>query len=437
MSSCAGLPMTNTRATECFDQTPLARAEVSGGQRMQTARRSPRILYLTHRVPYPPDKGDRIRNYHLIREMSKRGRVWLGCLDDESSTDESLAELQGLCERIAVVPLGGFGRWIQAGFSLLTGGSLSEGAFAHPGLQRALEGWAAETRFDAVVLSASSLAPYLRERRLANTPAIVDLMDVDSEKWLDFANASRGPKRWLYRLEAARVRKLERQLASWVRAAAVVSQPEADIFDQVVGQPFATVATNGVDLEYFQPVDGPVVPACAFVGAFDYLPNVDAAVWFAREVWPAVRQQCPLAEFWLIGRKPAPAVQALASLPGVKLIGQVPDVRPHLARAAVAVVPLRLARGIQNKVLEALAMGKPLVASPAALVALKAVPDQHLLEASTPAEWVEAIAGLLANPSRCRELGSAGRRYVEEHHRWETCLQPLLDQIFDRTAQPV
>ena len=423
---------------------------------------TPKVLYLTHRVPFPPDKGDRIRNFHLLRQLARHGQVWLGCLADEPVSAEAVAELGRLCERVAIVPISGNRRWLRAGWSLLRGRSLSEGAFAEPRLRAVIRAWTAETRFHAAVASASSLAPYLRRDGLEGTPAVIDLMDVDSQKWLDFAAASSVPKRWLYRLEAARVRKLERRLPAWVRAAAVVSRPEADILDAIAGAGAATVATNGVDLDYFRPQCGPLAPradvsatsgsvdrseettargasglhSCAFVGALDYLPNVDAAVWFARAVWPLIRARVPAAEFLLIGRKPEPAVQSLAALPGVKLIGQVPDVRPDLARATVAVVPLRLARGIQNKVLEALAMAKPLIASPAALAALKAEPGKHLLAAATPTEWADAVTGLFADPARCRELGAAGRRFVEEHHHWESCLQPLVEKIFAPSPGP-
>jgi sugar transferase (PEP-CTERM/EpsH1 system associated) len=395
-----------------------------------------RLLYLTHRVPFPPDKGDRIRNYHLLRQLARRGRVWLGCLADEPAGPETLAELDRLCERVAVAPLSGMRRWLRAGVSLLTGGSLSEGAFSEPRLRAAVRGWVAEARFDVVVISASSLVPYLREPGLEGMPAVVDLVDVDSQKWLDFAAAARPPRRWLYRLEGRRVRNLERTMPGWARAVAVVSRAEADIFDAYAGEGSATVATNGVDLDYFTPTTGSTDQACVFVGALDYRPNVDAAVWFAREVWPGIRAKFPTAEFRIVGRKPTPAVEELAQLPGVKLVGQVPDVRPHVASAAVAIAPLRLARGVQNKVLEALAMGKPVVATPAALVALRTEPGRHLLEASTPAEWVEAVGGLLAHPARRRALGVAGRRFVEEHHHWEHCLEPLLDRIFKTAGTP-
>jgi len=392
------------------------------------------VLFLTHRVPFPPDKGDRIRNWHLLRQLAARSPVWLGCLADEPVRPETRAELERVCERLAVVPVGGLLRWARAGLRLLTGGSLSEGLFSSGRLRDVIRHWANSTRFRAAVASASSLAPYLRDPALSGTPAVVDLMDVDSQKWFDFAAASYPPKRWLYRLEASRVRRLEAGLPGWTRAVSVVSQIEADIFESFTQPGTATVASNGVDLDYFRPTAAATEPACAFTGAMDYLPNVDGAVWFAREVWPAVREKFPTAEFRIVGRKPAPAVQALAKLPGVMVTGAVPDVRPFVATAAVVVVPLRLARGVQNKVLEALAMGKPVVATPAVLAPLGTVPGTDVLCAATASEFVRKISSLFASPSRCRALGEAGRRYVEKHHHWENCLRPLLEKIFPSEA---
>jgi sugar transferase (PEP-CTERM/EpsH1 system associated) len=395
-----------------------------------------RVLYLTHRVPFPPDKGDRIRNYHLLRQLARRGEVWLGCLADEPAGPEAIAELDRLCNRVAVVPVSRRLRWLRAGVSLLGGGSLSEGAFDEPRLRAVVRQWAGEVRFHAVAISASSMVPYLGEPGVAGMPAVVDLVDVDSQKWFDFADTARAPRRWLYRLEGHRVRKLEARMPGWARAVSVVSRAEAEAFDAFAGEGAATVATNGVDLDYFRPTTGPTDQACVFVGAMDYLPNVDAAASFAREVWPGIRERFPSAEFRIVGRKPTPAVQELGQVPGVKVVGQVPDVRPHVAAAAVVVAPLRLARGLQNKVLEALAMGKPVVATPAALAALRTEHGRHLLAASTPAEWVGAVGGLFADPRRRRELGAAGRKYVEEHHHWERCLAPLMDKIFETAGTP-
>lgn len=389
----------------------------------------PRVLYLTHRVPFPPDKGDRIRNYHLLRQLARRFRVSLGCPADEAVSGESLTELRRLCERVAVVPVSRAGRLARAGWSAACGGSLSEGAFFAPDLARTVDGWQREGPFAAAVVSASSLVPYLRRPALRGVPAFVDVVDVDSRKWLDFAATARLPRRLLYRFEGSRVRKLEADLPRWAAGVSLVSEAEAAIFDAIAGAGAATVATNGVDLDYFRPAAVADEPACAFVGALDYLPNVDAAVWFAGEVWPRIRQQCPDAEFRLIGRKPTAAVRRLASLPGVRLIGPVPDVRPHLATAAVAVVPMRLSRGLQNKVLEALAMGKATVAAPPALAALAAEPGRHLLAAATADEWAAAVVGLLGDPRRRAELGAAGRRFVEDHHHWDRCLSPLVEKV--------
>jgi sugar transferase (PEP-CTERM/EpsH1 system associated) len=365
----------------------------------------------------------------LLRQLSRVADVSLAALADELVSAEVLGVLQELARRVALVPVSKGSRWVRAGLSLLSGKSLSEGAFFEPALARVLDDWQQADPADAVVVSASSLVPYLRRGRLRGLPALVDLVDVDSQKWADFAAAVRGPKRLLYAMEGQRLRRLEAGLPKAVAGVALVSRAEADVYDAFAGPGSATVATNGVDLDYFSPAAGETVPACAFVGALDYLPNVDAADWFANEVWPGIRDRHPAAEFWMIGRKPTAAVQALAALPGVKLIGQVPDVRPHLARAAVAVVPMRLSRGLQNKVLEALAMGKATVVAPPALAALKAEPGRHLLAARTPVEWAEAVSLLLADAGRRESLGRAGRAFVEENHHWDRCLAPLTDKV--------
>ena len=389
----------------------------------------PRLLYVAHRVPFPPDKGDRIRNYHLLRQLTRIATVSLACLADEPVSRETTEELNRLCDDVAIVPVPGVSRWIRGGLSLLGGRSLSEGAFHVPELSQWLADWQAKKSFAAAVVSASSLAPYLRQNGLERVPGFVDIVDCDGQKWFDFANAVSGPKRWLYRLEGRRVQKLERETAMWAAACSLVSRAECDLFDRTVGAGTATVATNGVDLEYFRPTEMHESLACAFVGALDYLPNVDAAVWFTDRVWPRVRERFPTAEFRLIGRKPTLVVRRLGERTGVKVVGQVPDVRPHVATASVCVVPMRLSRGLQNKVLESLAMGKATVASPPSLAAIHAVPGRDLLKAESVEEWVTAVCQVLDDPTRRRELGLAGRRFVEENHDWETCLQPLTELI--------
>lgn len=396
----------------------------------------PRVLYLTHRVPFPPDKGDRIRNYHVLRQLAARADVWLVALADEPVTAETRTALDALCDRVEIVPVGRIAQKLRAMRSAVMGGSLSEGAFHSPEVEAILHRWTAEAPFAAALVSAGPLAPYLRRNGLDRVPGFVDLVDVDSQKWHDFADASGFGKRLLYRFEARRLRKLERELPTWAAAVSIVSEHEARVFESFAGEGTATVATNGVDLEYYRPANEVEKPVCAFVGALDYLPNVDAAIWFANEVWPVIRVKHPSAEFWVIGRKPTPEVLRLGQLSGIKVVGQVPDVRPLVARAAVVVVPMRLSRGLQNKVLEALAMAKAAVAAPPALAALETVPGTQLLLAKSPTEWADAVDELFASPDRRRELGDAGRRYVEERHHWDRCLQPLLDKMLEPVPAP-
>jgi sugar transferase (PEP-CTERM/EpsH1 system associated) len=383
----------------------------------------PQILALAHRIPYPPDKGDRIRTYHLLRWLSARAEVHLACLTDEPIDPSAVAALERFCVQVAVVRLG-WGRWARALGSLARGGTISAGAFDAPALRATLRRWAGGTEYRAAYASASSLVPYLRRGVLRGIPAVIDLVDVDSQKWLDYAGAG-GPRSWLYRFEGLRLRRLERGLPGWARAVTLVSPAEARLYRRFCIDGPVYAIGNGVDLDAFRPDPSAKESGCVFVGALDYRPNVEGIVGFCREAWPALRRRRPDATLRLVGRRPVAAVRHLGEVPGVEVIGQVPDVRPYLAGAAVAIVPLRMARGLQNKVLEALAMGKATVASPASLAGLRAEPGVHLMSASDPAEWVEHLDALLCDAGLRRRLGAAGRDYAERNHHWDRCLAPF------------
>jgi sugar transferase (PEP-CTERM/EpsH1 system associated) len=387
--------------------------------------RQPNVLLVAHRVPHPPDKGDRIRTFHLLRFLARRAQVHLACLADEPVPPASVAVLRRYCTRLAIVPVRGGLRWATILGSLARGRTATEGAFRSAALTRLLREWAGEVTFDAAVASSSGVAQFLRVPVLRGVPTVVDLVDVDSQKWFDYSAASRPPWSWLYRLEGRRLRELERSIAGAAQAVTLVSEAEADLFRGVAPAAEVHAVTNGVDLDYFRPQIAVTEGGCVFTGALDYRPNVDAACWFCTEVWPEVRRRHPDARLSLVGRRPGREILRLGGVPGVEVVGQVPDVRPYLAVAAVAVVPLRIARGLQNKVLEAMAMGRPVVASPQALGGFGAPSCVPAVKARSIPEWVSSVSRLLRDSGLRRELGAAGRRYAEAHHDWGRCLEPF------------
>jgi sugar transferase (PEP-CTERM/EpsH1 system associated) len=383
----------------------------------------------------PPNRGDRIRTCNFLRHIAKRADVWLACLADEPVSDDTWQALQTICRRVAIVPVEPRLRWIRAGVSLLTGKTISEGAFSSPRLKKIVAEWSAQTSFDSALCSSSALAPYLQIPTLEQTPRHVDLIDVDSEKWFDYAKASGLVKRRIFHLEGQRLQKLEGGIADWASGITVVSEPEAALYRAFRPDGPIEPIPNGVDVDYFTPeagsADGKVPVAssqsgCVFVGALDYKPNIDGIIWFARNVWPQIHRQHPDQTLSIVGREPVADVRKLAEISGVDVVGTVPDVRPYLSQAAVVVVPLHIARGVQNKVLEALAMAKAVVASPDPLVGLRVEDGVQIFKAVEAEQWVSCVSRLLDDAQLRHDVGVAGQAYVTAHHRWEQCLEPLM-----------
>jgi sugar transferase (PEP-CTERM/EpsH1 system associated) len=384
--------------------------------------RRPNILFLCHRVPFPPDKGDRIRSYHLLKFLSGIGNLSLGFLTAEPVPESTADALRKLCERVHSARVGAPKRWVRAGTSLVRGRSATEGLFYSRAMFNKVGEWLSSTEFDSVVCFSSSTLQYVQGRGV-DFRLVVDLVDVDSQKWLDYARRSWPPRSTLFRVEAQRVRRIERQ-ASGARAVVLVSESEAEIYHALCPTANVQVVTNGVDLDYFRPRPDADSPTCAFVGYLGYRANVVGLQWFCREVWPGVRARVPQARFRIIGRNAVAAVRRLSHVPGVEVVVGAPDVRPLIAEAGVVLAPLLIARGVQNKVLEAMAMGKTVIASPAALDGLALTVGQHALCADSPNEWIQALVSIWSSPEQRQAIGHYARAYVEEHHNWESCLKP-------------
>lgn len=378
------------------------------------------LLFLCQRFPCPPDRGDRIRSFHTIRHLAKRHQVTVGCVTNETTTDENLSALRDIVHDVHVGQLSQT-RWLRAMASVACGGSATEAAFCSSTLMKTLDAKLSGGEFDAAFVFCSSMWPYVA-KHVENIKTIVDLVDVDSQKWLDLAKQTKGPKSLIYGLEGKRTRKLEARIARQAPLI-VVSQRESDILQEFAPHATCHVIGNGVDGDYFytaapSPIEA-TAPRCVFVGVQNYEPNIDAIEWFCREVWPSVKQASPAAQLDIVGKSPAPRVEALAAGPDVHVTGSVPDVRPYLEEATVVIAPLRVARGIQNKVLEAMSMARAIVASPQALDGIDAA-GPPAARASTPNEWTQAIVDLFTTPERRHQLEKQGPEFVGKHFRWET-----------------
>ena len=418
------------------------------------------ILFLAHRIPYPPDKGDKIRSWHMLQHLAARARVHLGAFVDDPADFAHRAFLESVCASVQLLPIGGPARVPRAANGLLTGQPLSVALFADAAMRRWVDTTVAAHPVTGLFAFSGQMAPYIlphtRGRR-----SVMDFVDLDSEKWGQYAAETHGPRAWLYAREARRLLAFEAAVAAQVDATLFVSEDEAALFRARAGVAGARVhaLSNGVDLAYFDPGvapfplrpsgtsprgggEEPFLPSGAgggeadggggatfvLVGAMDYRPNIDAARWFADAVWPLIRADLPAARFTIVGSKPAPEVRALADRPGIEVTGRVPDVRPYLAAATAVVAPLRIARGIQNKVLEAMAMARPVIATPQAREGIDAQPGRDLLIAADAPAFAVACLALARDPARAAALGTAARARAVARYAWEPNLR-LLDTL--------
>lgn len=381
-----------------------------------------RLLFLCHRIPYPPDKGDKIRAWHLLRMLSERYRVSLATFVDEPADLRHRDTLAGVCEETLFIRRSRLSMRVIGLHGLVTGAPLTLACYASPRLRR----WV-RRRLEAgttrVVAFSGAMTAFVAGAE--NRVRVADLVDVDSAKWARYADGSRGPAAWLYRREARRLAVWERRVAADFDAALFVSEAERACFlRQAPGLAERVFALpNGVDTDYFRP--DAVAPfdlgpaASVFTGAMDYRPNVEAVTWFARQVLPRVQAAVSDATFTIVGSRPAAEVAALARLPGVTVTGRVADVRPYLAGARVAVAPLHLARGVQNKVLEAMAMACPVIGTPAALEGIDAREGIELRTAADEEAFAEAVVELLRDRDEAARLAAAARERVIARCGWE------------------
>jgi sugar transferase (PEP-CTERM/EpsH1 system associated) len=388
------------------------------------------ILYLVHRLPYPPNKGDKVRSYHLLRHLAARHRVFLGTFVDDPDDARHVPTLKELCAEVHVEPLDPRMARVKSLSGLLSGEALTLPYYRSANLTAWVERVRREQKPDAAVVFSGAMAQYVPTD--AGLPTLVDLVDVDSAKWTQYAGNHRWPLSWVYRREGRKLLDFERATVQRAAQSFLVTDAEVELFLGLAPECAGRVEAvgNGVNADYFSPEQRFPSPFAAdeipivFTGAMDYWPNVDAATWFVSDVLPALLERAPSLRFTIVGMRPTPAVQALAGA-RVNVTGTVPDVRPYLAHARVIVAPLRVARGVQNKVLEAMAMGRPVVASAECAGGIDAERGTEFAVAAEAADYVERIVGLLADRTRAEAMGAAARARVLERYSWDARLSQI------------
>jgi sugar transferase (PEP-CTERM/EpsH1 system associated) len=404
----------------------------------------PALLFICQRLPYPPNNGERITTYNFLRHLITRYRVFVGTFSDRSDDRADILALEEMVAGLCVVRRGRLATFATAFLNWLAAEPASFAVFR----SRRLSRWANEIiRVEKPVVSfahSSSVSTYavdrLRRQRAQSTARIIlHFADVDSLKFAQYGEGRGRRLRWFFAEEARRVRREERRLAALADVVALVSNDEADVLRTMLPGLADRIVTlpNGVDTEVFRPEAYPAAPfertgpIIAFTGAMSYAPNVEAVTWFVREVFPGVRATLRDAQFLIVGSNPTRAVQQLASVNGVTVTGRVTSAAAFLAHADMAVAPLRIARGVQNKVLEAMAMGIPTVVSSGALTGIDAIAGTHLLLADQPADWVEACVRLALTPDLRLQLGLAARDLVARQYSWSAQFERL-DSLLKR-----
>ncbi|MEZ0122764.1 MAG: TIGR03087 family PEP-CTERM/XrtA system glycosyltransferase [Candidatus Reddybacter sp.] len=399
----------------------------------------PPLLLLCHRIPFPPNKGDKIRSYHLLRYLSEHYQVYLGAFVDDPEDWQYADKLEELCEEVCLVTLNPKLARLKSLQAFCKGEALSLPYYLSGEMTRWVNKLEASKGIERVVVYSAVMAQYIAGAKYETSTKIADMVDVDSEKWREYSQQKNFPMSWVYRREAQRLLKFEHHVAESFDRSLFVSTAEADKFKELAPDVASRVGSysNGVDIECFCPQRSFSSPykenenALVFTGAMDYWPNIDAVRWFARDVFPAVMLNNPQARFYIVGSNPAAQVRKLADLPGVVVTGRVDDVRPYLTHAAVAIAPMRIARGIQNKVLEAMAMARPVIVSEAGIEGIKAIHGQDVLVARQASDYGRYLEGVLAH--NYEGLGPSARRRVIQDFSWENNL-PLVGQLLEKKS---
>lgn len=394
------------------------------------------LLYLCHRIPYPPNKGDKIRSYNMLKFLSQHYDVYLGTFVDDAEDFQYTSIVEELCKSSCILPLNPTLGKIKSLTGFIKGCALGLPYYANRKMQNWVDSVLAEHDSINCLVFSSTMAQYVSGKKYSPLKRYIDFIDIDSDKWAQYQTQASPVMKLVYGYESKKLFEWERKIAKEFDASFFVSEQESDLFKQMVPEAVEKISyfNNGVDTDYFSPDNRYETPydngckAIVFTGAMNYWANVDAVVWFANEVLPAVSEKIPDVKFYIVGFKPDEKVTALAESPHVVVTGAVDDVRPYLAYATVAVAPMHIARGVQNKVLEAMAMAIPTITTQQGYEGINATRNKELMVVDGTQAWIDELNKLLINRP-CDDMATAARACVLKSYSWQSSLMRLMQKM--------
>ncbi len=390
------------------------------------------LLFLVHRIPFPPNKGDKIRSYHLLQFLSEHYRIYLAAFIDDPQDEQYRDKVSEYCVNSCLETLNPQLAKIRSLTGLISNKALSIPYYHSSSMQQWVNEVVEQQPIKKILLFSSPMAQFV-EHLPDNILKVMDFVDIDSDKWKQYCKTHKGLMSWVYAREARQLFNYEKQIARQFYASLFVSQQEAKLFKNLYPAVSKKVygISNGVDTEYFSTSQTFVSPykedykVLVFTGAMDYWANCDAVIWFAKKIFPTLHQQDNSYRFYIVGSRPTDAVKTLGAIPGVIVTGRVEDIRPYIQYAQLAVAPLRIARGIQNKVLEAMSMGKAVVATPNAIEGIE-LPDNLKKTVSDTETGMQQHIMELADNNVREDIERQARQWIMEHYSWQSTLKPLL-----------
>lgn len=387
------------------------------------------LLYLCHRIPYPPNKGDKIRSFNQLAYLSEHYDVYLGCFIDDPADVPYTKNLSPYVKGMLVLPLNKKTATLRSLTAIGTGKPMSLPYFYDLRMQSWVDNTVAKFQIQKALVFCSSMAQYLESPLYKDVHRVIDFVDLDSDKWRQYAEKKNYPMRWVYNREYKTLLAYEGATAQRYDASVFISPYEIKLFNELTEQQHSNKVKaigNGVDLEFFAPLANNTdiethEPTLVFTGAMDYWANVDAVRWFVKHVWPLITKQVRNPRFLIVGANPVDKVKELAAFKGIEVTGKVQDIRKYIQSGWVSIAPMRIARGIQNKVLEAMAMELPVVATTQAMEGLADTQGCNLIVTDNAQIFADAVVAYLHHRTRAPE----NRAWVEHHYLWQEQLSGL------------